>query len=296
MPSNPRNSHPVEKIIVVVVIIAAALFALHFVFYSMVLAHLQGASQYWPYAVDLVNALIAVIGAYVIYRVLVAAATSRAAEKREDAGMRNAALIILRIIFYIIAIAIVLDAFGVSLTGVLAGSAIGGIILGLAVQTVVTNILSGFLISSSKTLRVGDPVIVKTFFGEYVGEVSKVSTIWTEITNQNGSAIRIANSILMGNAVFTKMHADQDIIYPVKVTISSDVPAKRLMDLSKPKIAVAFEKKKMPAPRVYLISKDGSTNSFQVNARLNRFADLNDVVSAVNSAFDSSYWELKKAA
>ncbi len=293
MQSNAHMQHPVGKIIAVIILIAAALFALHLIIYSTMLAGLQ-SSQYWTYTTDLLNALIAIIGAYAVYRVLVAAVSS-AAENGIDQGMRTAALLVFRIIFFIIAIAIVLDSFGVNFTGVLAGSAIGGIILGLALQTIVTNILSGFLISSSRTLKSGDPVLIKTFFGEYTGQVSKVSTIWTEITNQDGNAIRIANSILLGNAVFTKVRSDHSITYPIKVTVSSDVPAKKLIYLSKQRMAADFEKKKMPAPKAYLISKDGPTNTFHVVARFSKFAEVNDITNIVNSAFDSSYWELKKA-
>jgi small-conductance mechanosensitive channel len=69
------------------------------------------------------------------------------------------------VLFYFIVISILLESFGISLSTALAGGAVGGIIIGLAVQTIVTSVLSWFLVSSSRTILPGEVLLIQSSLG-----------------------------------------------------------------------------------------------------------------------------------
>ena len=78
-----------------------------------------------------------------------------------------------------------------------AGGAIGGVVIGLAAQTIVTSILSGFLLSSSKTILPGYIAILRSSYWGSVDmlvKVIKVNTLYTEARTPNGNKIKVPQS------------------------------------------------------------------------------------------------------
>ena len=136
-----RGMAPLERAVAVIVVIVLIGVALHTANRYLPTSQFQNL-QIGAYTIDLLDVLIVIIGTFAIYRVCVSAIESAIADKT-DQNARNKVRTIIRIVFYIVVIAIILAIFGVSITGILAGSTVGGIILGLAVQTVMTNIISG---------------------------------------------------------------------------------------------------------------------------------------------------------
>jgi small-conductance mechanosensitive channel len=77
--------------------------------------------------------IVVVIGFMVTSAIIKYIENKMGASKKESYGVIS---MIVRIVMYIIIIAIVLSIFKISIAGVLAGSTIGGVVLGFAVQTV----------------------------------------------------------------------------------------------------------------------------------------------------------------
>ncbi|MEM1599802.1 MAG: mechanosensitive ion channel [Sulfolobaceae archaeon] len=206
--------------------------------------------------------------------------------------------IILDILFYTILVMVILAALKVNLTGVLVGGAVGGIIIGLAVQTIAQNLLSGLLVTTTKTVKPNDAVSLVSWIWGFpvVGEITKVSILFTEIKTTNGIIVRIPNSAFLGNTIFQKLESENSLIYPYQLLVNADVSANELLNLAKSYIQDSFSKNKLSNPEIYFTGKNGTTNAFTVILHFEKIEQLNTLLNLVNEAFEKAYWELKKKA
>jgi len=91
-----------------------------------------------------------------------------------------------RIVKYIVwfaALMLILSDFDVNITPFLEGAGIAGIALALAAQDILSNFLSGAIITMDKPFTVGDHIKVETFYGEVV-EIGPRSTRIRTLDNQ----------------------------------------------------------------------------------------------------------------
>ena len=277
----------------ILIIVALLVFIVN-VLYQLTYGSLSGVS-YRMYLIDSVNAMFVLIGAYVIYRI-VYYLLIRSFGSRIDPGSADTIRTVLRVLLYMAAIAIILTTFGIGLSGALAGGAVGGVVIGLAAQTIVTNILSGFFVSSSQVIKPGDVVSMKSSaWGEITCSIVKVNMLWTYAVNQYGNAMHFPNSALLGNMVFTKLKYPDELRYLLKVVINSDVSATKIKDYAMDEISTEFIRRKLPVPSVHIFSADGFTNTFAVALRFNKFAELNELIDISNGAFIDAYWKAKES-
>lgn len=82
-------------------------------------------------------------------------------------------------------------------TGVLASTAVIGLIVGFAAQHTLSNLVAGILIAISQPFRIGD----KVTFQETVGRVTDISLSYTYIDPGDGSSVVIPNQLLVEGVV-----------------------------------------------------------------------------------------------
>lgn len=75
---------------------------------------------------------------------------------------------ILKVIIYVIAGFLIIADFGYDLNGIITGLGLGSVVIGLAAQELVSNLLSGVAISSEKPFKIGDWVTIGTVSGTVV--------------------------------------------------------------------------------------------------------------------------------
>ena len=97
---------------------------------------------------------------------------------------------ILQIVILSFAFMYILSAWGISIGPILAGAGIVGISFGMGAQTVLKDIISGFMIMILGTINVGDHVNIQ---GK-TGIVQNISLYSTILTGDNGTRIIIPNS------------------------------------------------------------------------------------------------------
>lgn len=257
--------------------------------------YLPGLRGYIEYLWKGMNALIGIFGAYIIYRILVSVIDLQV-RKRPSKGAGELQKLLLRIIFYFIAIFVILTAFGISTSGALAGGAIGGVVIGLAAQTIVTSILSGLLISTSRTLFPGDIVLLKSsYWGgtDMLVKVVRVNTMYTEALTQNNNKIRFPNPLLLNYTLLTHLSSDSTFDYPLQVSINADAPASTVKSNAERIITKELARLKIPKPEIVLLSKGSFVSTFTIMLKMSNFFDVNKATDAVNRAFDDAYWKAK---
>ncbi len=301
--SNPVTSSVRSRYltaIAILVIFIIALFSVDAFVSNIITSFFPNLDPYIIYGWEASNALMGIVGSYIIYRILVSVVKIRAAKKKDPASAEVQKLI-LRVLFSFIAIVITLTSFGVSLSGALAGGAIGGVIIGLAVQTVTTSILSGFLVSTSRTLLPGDTALMKSSYWGGVDlmiKITRVSTLYTEGITQNGNIMKFPNPLLLNYTILTHLREKEGLhLYPLQILLNPDVPAKKLEEKARANMAGEFKKMRLPIPEIVFASKgtQGSQlNSFNVLIRFNDISEINKLAGIVNHAFDDAYWSVKK--
>jgi len=195
--------------------------------------------------------------------------------------------LIIRIVIYIIILAIVLSVFHISITGILAGSAIGGVVLGFAVQTVASSLLSGLFVTSTGTLKYGDIVNINSWVWsiDTVGKIIDIKTLFSKMLTKDNTIISIPNSALLGSGVMVEYkREDSKYVYPVDITINSDVPYEKVIE---------NVKNMGKDVDIYLSTKAGTTNVLLAYIKFDDVLEINDKTSELNAIIDKSYWDVK---
>jgi small-conductance mechanosensitive channel len=118
-----------------------------------------------------------------------------------------------------IALIMVLGNLGVDVTSLIAGLGIGGIAVAFALQNILSDLFSSFVIHFDKPFVIGDFIIA----GEHMGTVERIGIKTTRIRALQGEEIVISNQELTSARVqnFKKME-ERRIVFHLGVTYSTD--------------------------------------------------------------------------
>lgn len=127
---------------------------------------------------------------------------------------------ILKYIIYVVAIIIIFSLFGIDLQAIFVSIGIVGIAISLAAKDIISNLMSGLLITSDKSLKVGDIIEINGM----KGTVKKISLRTTLIEDDKGVIITIPNATLSKTA-YQKFQPDENkridinVILPLSINI-----------------------------------------------------------------------------
>src|SRR2546421_10544440 len=141
------------------------------------------------------------------------------------ARARSAATFV-SVILYGLVIMMAITGAGFDLSGLLVGGALTGVIVGIAAQASLSNIIAGVVILFARPYSAGMYVTVRTTaFGgvEYSGQVRAVGLFYTTL-HSGGKEIRIPNSTMV-SAVVVLRPQELDVYIPVTLPRSADLPA-----------------------------------------------------------------------
>ena len=148
-------------------------------------------------------------------------------ESDESVGSRKMALQLLgrmaKGVLWAIAVLMVLSNLGVNVTSVIAGLGIGGIAVAFALQGVLGDLFSAFVIYFDKPFVIGDFIII----GESVGTIERIGIKTTRIRSLQGEEIVISNQTMTSSRLqnFKKMY-NRRITF--EVGVEYDTPQKKL--------------------------------------------------------------------
>jgi small-conductance mechanosensitive channel len=130
------------------------------------------------------------------------------------------------IILHGIVIMVAITGAGFDLSGLLVGGALTGVIVGVAAQASLSNILAGLALLFARSYSASMYVTVRTrAFGgvEYSGQVWEVGLFYTTL-HSGGKEIRIPNSMMVA-AVVVRRPQQRDVYIPITLPRSADVLA-----------------------------------------------------------------------
>jgi small-conductance mechanosensitive channel len=106
---------------------------------------------------------------------------------------------------------LIFSSLGIDISNILLGATFLGVIFGIASQTVLSNLLSGFTILFAKPFKIGDRITIVTWqYGllmstyqheavkpGYTGVIKDINILFTTIKEDNGFTMKAPNNILM---------------------------------------------------------------------------------------------------
>lgn len=177
---------------------------------------------FWDANGEWISALITLAVALAIAFIVDRFVIGRAGRVAERFGDRPSTLSVsrgaqtrLRMIRRLVFVAIIL--FGVALalsqfdklnklaTGLLASSAVLGIVLGLAARQVIANPLAGIVLAISQPIRIGDMVTI----GDETGRVDDLTLSHTFIDTGDGRLVIVPNEVVVTSVVVNRSTGDQ---------------------------------------------------------------------------------------
>lgn len=135
-----------------------------------------------------------------------------------DLSMRKAATNAVRVILLTVGLLLALSIAGVDLTALSVLGGALGVGLGLGLQKLAANYVSGFVILLERSLRIGDTVRIDTF----EGRISDIKTRYTIIRAPNGRESVVPNEKLLTERVENLSLADPNISLQTVIQVGYD--------------------------------------------------------------------------
>jgi small-conductance mechanosensitive channel len=193
---------------------------------------------FWDSNGDWISALIslgiAFALAFLVDRFVIGRA-SRVATSFTETTVSRGAKTRLRLIRRLVFVTIIVIGIGVALaqfdklnklaTGILASSAVLGLVLGLAARQVLANPLAGILLAITQPIRIGDTVTI----AEETGRVDDLTLAYTFIDTGDGRLVIVPNETVVTSVVVNRSTGDLSapVMASVWVPAAADLEAAR---------------------------------------------------------------------
>jgi len=138
-----------------------------------------------------------------------------ASETAMDPNLRTVLGRVARALLLVFAVLLALGLSGIDLTVLSVFGGALGVGLGLGLQRIASNYVSGFILLLDHSLRIGDVVTVD----KYSGQVTKISTRYTVLRAADGTEAVIPNEMLVSSPVVNATLGDPRITLSLTVTI-----------------------------------------------------------------------------
>lgn len=224
----PRPLGIFVRDLLIAAVLAVALFALFTIFNARLL-HGFTAPE-----ILLLEAGAIVLVAYLIARA-VTNTTNAVLERHGLVARGYAARLFLNLLIAVATAFALSELAGVSVESILIGAGFAGIVLGLAAQTVLSNVFAGLLLVFADPFRVGDRVgfvswqygiMAPTYPHEaiqpmYTGVVEDIGLTYTVLTLDSGATAKVPNGIVIQALVVIPKKA---VVHRVRMTFPLAVP------------------------------------------------------------------------
>ena len=177
-----------------------------------------------------------------------------------EPSLRMSIVTIIGYVGFIVAVVVALGEIGIDpqKIALIAGALSVGI--GFGLQSIVSNFVSGLILLAERPIRVGDQIVVK---GDE-GFVRRISVRATEIETFDKASVIIPNSELITGVVKNWTHSNTLGRLNIKVSVSYDCDADKVIETLKACVAAHPDVLKQPPPAVLLTEFGASALVFEI--------------------------------
>lgn len=158
---------------------------------------------YIPYFTQIVKSMAVIVGAYIVNKFIFKRTINKFAERAElEPHYTKPFKHLISAVIYIAALLFILSIFGLkgSLTSLLAGAGVIGIVIGMATKDVLSGLISGMIIYVDRPFKIGDWIEID---GKQ-GIVQDLSLESTRVRTFSGELLTIPNSKITNSMVTNK--------------------------------------------------------------------------------------------
>jgi small-conductance mechanosensitive channel/CRP-like cAMP-binding protein len=172
-------------------------------------------------------------------------------------------------VFYLIILFVILNGIlGINITPFLATSAILTMILGLAFQGVLSNILAGMSLHFTKSFSKNDWILV----GEHEGMVLDTNWRETRIFDRYSNIIVLPNNIVASEKITNFSHPDKKTALTIPVKASYDAPPSEVLEALLEAAKDVPEVLESPSPEAHVLGYDDFGISYVLKFWIKHFA------------------------
>ncbi len=165
-----------------------------------------------------------------------------------ELSLRKAASNAVRAVLMFVGLMMALSAVGIDLTALSVLGGAVGVGIGLGLQKLAANYVSGFVILTERSMRIGDVVRVDGF----EGQITQINARYTVVRSQTGRESIVPNEMLITQRVENLSLADPKVNQSLSVTVGYDSNVDQVMALLLEAALLQPRVLREPAPAVNL--------------------------------------------
>jgi small-conductance mechanosensitive channel len=182
------------------------------------------------------------------------------AQTVSDLSMRKVAANLLRAVLLLVGLLFALSAVGVDLTALSVLGGAFGVGLGLGLQKLAANYVSGFVVLVERSVRIGDYIKVDGL----EGRVTDIKTRYTLLRDPSGRESIIPNDMLLTQRVDNLSLSDPQIAVHCTYPLGTDVDIDRVLALLSSAALQSERVLRDPPPQAFLSKVESSGLEFTV--------------------------------
>ncbi len=188
--------------------------------------HLIEISSYILTPYDILVALIVILIAWVFQKLIRKILFTRTV-KRIDKGTVSSIYQLIKYLLWVIAVIIILQTIGVNITYLIASSAALLVGLGLGIQQIFNDVVSGFFLLFEGNVKVGDIVQID----DLVVTVKSINLRTSKVEGRDNIIIIVPNSKLISDKVINWSTIDKNTRFAVEVGVSYGSDVKKVSEI-----------------------------------------------------------------
>lgn len=222
----------------------------------------------------LINSVMALVFLFIILRAIDisvetwAIAFSKKTKTKVDDVLLPLLHKIIRVVFVLVGMLWVFKIWKIDITPYLAGVGIGGLVLGLALQDSLKNVLGGITLLLDKTYRYGDKIKLES--GE-VGTIHDIGLRSTKIITFDNEVIYVPNGYLANSRVLNYTRPDPKVRVRVLFGVEYGTEVKKVEKAVLDVLTKMHDVMAEPAPTVQFLEMGDFALKFQANFWVDRW-------------------------
>ena len=191
----------------------------------------------------------------------------------------------LRVALYVLAFLIALESIGIDLTTLAVFSGALGLGIGIGLQKIVSNLVSGVILLIDRSVKPGDVISI----GNTYGTINKLGARFVSVISRNGIEYLIPNDELVSQQVenWSHSHSRVRVRTPIGVSYDSDIPKARELAL----IALKENERVLEKPRPACNIREFADNSVNLEL-LAWIEDPDKGLGGIRSKIYERIWDL----
>jgi small-conductance mechanosensitive channel len=214
--------------------------------------------------------------------------------KNEDISPSVKVLLSKVLRFFLLCLAVIfsLSAVGIDFTALAVFSGAVGIGIGLGLQKIVSNFLSGIILLLDKSIKPGDVIEIDTVSGSTYGWVQHLGARYTAVRTRDGTETLIPNEIFIDSPVTNWTHTNKVVRRKLPIGVSYDTDVEKAIALCIKSVEDVPRVLKVPKPVCLIKGFGDSSVDLELRFWIN---DPEGGVANVSSLVYLEVWKLFQA-